>query len=108
MPPPSQPTPAPTRVPAAATPPHRVISYIDGFNLYFGLGSKGWRRYYWLNLHSLSSALLKPGQSLAQVKYFTSRVSSTPSDPDQHKWQNVFLEAIATLPGTSLFFGPTP
>ncbi len=27
----------------------RVIVYIDGFNLYFGLKSKGWRRYFWLN-----------------------------------------------------------
>ena len=27
----------------------RVISYIDGFNLYFGLRSKGWRRFYWLS-----------------------------------------------------------
>lgn len=25
----------------------RVIAYIDGFNLYFGLKSKGWKRYYW-------------------------------------------------------------
>ena len=28
----------------------RVIVYIDGFNLYFALRSKGWRKYYWLDL----------------------------------------------------------
>ena len=31
----------------------RVNAYIDGFNLYFGLKSKGWRRYYWLDLRAL-------------------------------------------------------
>lgn len=83
----------------------RVITYIDGFNLYFGMRSKHWRRYYWLDLHRFSAALLKPGQQLEHVKYFTSRVSSTPADPDQDKRQNVFLEATGTLPRTSLFFG---
>jgi hypothetical protein len=34
----------------------RVIAYIDGFNLYYGLKDKGWRRYYWLNLNSLSTS----------------------------------------------------
>lgn len=37
----------------------RVISYIDGFNLYFGLKQKGWRKYYWLDLAALSRSLLK-------------------------------------------------
>jgi len=32
----------------------RVIAYVDGFNLYFGLKSKGWRRYYWLNPRALA------------------------------------------------------
>ncbi|MCW8197075.1 NYN domain-containing protein [Verminephrobacter aporrectodeae subsp. tuberculatae] len=33
---------------------NRVITYIDGFNLYFGLRSKGWRRYYWLAMRRQS------------------------------------------------------
>ena len=45
----------------------RVIVYVDGFNLYFGLRSKGWRRHYWLNLVKLAGALLKPDQQLARV-----------------------------------------
>jgi hypothetical protein len=28
----------------------RVIAYIDGFNLYFGLRDSGYRRYYWLDI----------------------------------------------------------
>ena len=53
----------------------RVIVYIDGFNLYFGLKSKGWRRYFWLNPQKLIENLLKPGQKLVFTKYFTARVS---------------------------------
>jgi hypothetical protein len=38
----------------------RVIVYIDGFNLYFALRSKGWRKYYWLDLARLAQKLIKP------------------------------------------------
>ena len=83
----------------------RVIAYVDGFNLYFGLRSKGWRRFYWLNVHGMVRHLLRPGQQLEAVKYFTSRVSSSPRDPGQDKRQRVFLEALETLPQTSLYYG---
>ena len=35
----------------------RIIAYIDGFNLYFGLRAKGWKRYYWLNLRAMCENL---------------------------------------------------
>jgi hypothetical protein len=54
----------------------RVIAYIDGFNLYFGLKSKGWRRYYWLDPRALVLNLLKPTQQLVFTKYFTARITS--------------------------------
>ena len=80
----------------------RVIAYIDGFNLYYGLKSKGWRWAYWLNLPLLMAQFLKPGQNLVQTKYFTSIVS-TPSD--KHDRQAVFIEALKTLPDISFYFG---
>jgi len=83
---------------------NRVIAYIDGFNLYYGLKSKGWRRYYWLDLHKLALNLLKPHQQLAGVKYFTARISSPP-DPEKQRRQRTYLEAIATLPQTTIFYG---
>ena len=46
----------------------RVIAYIDGFNLHYGLKSKQWRRYYWLNLQVLALNLLKPYQQLELTK----------------------------------------
>lgn len=83
----------------------RVIAYIDGFNLYFGLKSKGWRRYYWLDPHALVLNLLKPRQRLVFTKYFTARISIRPNDPDKQKRQNTFLEAIGTLPETRIYYG---
>ncbi len=83
----------------------RVISYIDGFNLYFGLKSKGYRRYYWLNIQQLSRSLLKQYQTLSYTKYFTSRVSSNKQDPDKSKRQAAYIEAVETLHDCSIYFG---
>ncbi len=83
----------------------RVITYIDGFNLYYGMKSKGWQRFYWLNVAALSSRLLKPGQTLEAVKYFTAHVSSPAYDRDKSKRQCAYLDALATLPDVQMFFG---
>jgi len=83
----------------------RVMVYIDGFNLYYGMRSKRWQRYYWLNIQLLAQNLLKPGQSLVGTKYFTSRVSSTPRDPNKSTRQNRYLEALGTLEDVDIFFG---
>ncbi|MCY4604394.1 MAG: hypothetical protein OXE49_09200, partial [Gemmatimonadetes bacterium] len=47
----------------------RVIVYVDGFNLYYGLKSKDWQRYYWLDVRRLGENLLLPGQVLVAVRY---------------------------------------
>ena len=83
----------------------RVITYIDGFNLYFGMRSKGWRRYYWLDVRQLSLNILKPYQVLKAVRYFTSRISSSLSQPGQARRQNRYLEAIELLSDTTMYFG---
>jgi uncharacterized LabA/DUF88 family protein len=80
----------------------RVIAYIDGFNLYFGLKSKGWKRYYWLNIQAMAQKLLRKDQRLETTKYFTSRVSN---DQQKQKRQNDFIEAISTLHDVQLFYG---
>ena len=80
----------------------RVITYIDGFNLYFGLKSSRLQRYYWLDLQLLSKNLLKPYQQLTYTKYFTSRIANP---PDKRTRQNTYLEALATLPDFSTTYG---
>lgn len=80
----------------------RVIAYIDGYNLYYGLRAKGWKRFYWLNLVSLVRNLLKPGQTLVKVKYFTTLVSNP---MDKRKRQSTFIEALETLGDLEIFYG---
>lgn len=80
----------------------RIIVYIDGFNLYFGLKQKGWKKFYWLNVSKLAQSLLKPDQDLNKVKYFTSRVSSP---PDKVKRQGTYIEALETLKDVEIFYG---
>jgi hypothetical protein len=45
-------------VTAAVPASPRVIAYFDGFNLFFGLKSKGWKQFYWLDVHAVARALL--------------------------------------------------
>ncbi len=52
----------------------RVIAYIDGFNLYYGLRSKRWKWFYWLNIQEMAQRMLKQEQILASTKYFTTIV----------------------------------
>lgn len=80
-----------------------VIAYVDGFNLYFGLKSKGWRKYYWLDLWALAERFLKPGQALVEVVYCTSKIKN---DPGAIQRQLTFLDALqAYRPGVEVVFG---
>ena len=85
----------------------RVIAYIDGFNLYFGLKSKGWRRYYWLDVRVLAQQrLVKPHQQLVEVNYFTSLVSASPSGTRQAETPDTLpLGGFETLPDLRIFHG---
>ncbi len=93
----------------------RVITYIDGYNLYFGLREKihvldphgaqpnaHWKRYLWLDVVKLSESLLRPNQVLIRTKYFTSRIRG---NPQKEARQSVFLDAVSVLPNIKLYFG---
>jgi uncharacterized LabA/DUF88 family protein len=69
----------------------RVIVYIDGFNLYFGMREAGFDHCRWLNLKKLIENLLQPNQELKEIKYFTSRVSN---NPDKQKRQSIYIDAL--------------
>ena len=86
----------------------RVGVYIDGFNLYFGLKARQWKRYYWLNVVRLAENLLRPNQCLGFVKYFTARISGP---PEKRMRQEQYLDALATLQNLKILYGhymPTP
>ena len=59
--------------------------YVDGFNLYYGLKSKGWRRFYWLDVRELSEKLLRAGQRLVGVRYFTARITGNQQEKNVAK-----------------------
>ncbi len=83
----------------------RVISYIDGFNFYFGLKSKGWRKYYWLDLVGMSSSLLKHGQVLNHCHYFTARIRSAEGNSQDASRQSIWLDALDTLANQTTHYG---
>ena len=84
---------------------NRVVMYIDGFNLYYGMRSRGWRRYYWLDLVRLAERLLRPGQTLSGVRYFTARVIPDADSEHKARRQNIYLEALATLYDLDIHYG---
>ncbi|HLT63388.1 MAG TPA: NYN domain-containing protein [Pseudohongiella sp.] len=83
----------------------RVVSYIDGFNLYFGLKSKGWKRYYWLDLSALSESLLIPGQELQSTHYFTSRLTPTSVNWADKQRQDTYLDALQARNNVFIHYG---
>ena len=80
----------------------RVIAYVDGFNLYYGLRAKRWKKYYWLNIQKLVQQFIRPHQTLVATKYFTT-IIKYPNDRRQR--QQVFLEALKTLPDLQIYYG---
>ncbi|NTU49921.1 MAG: NYN domain-containing protein [Desulfobulbaceae bacterium] len=83
----------------------KVIAYVDGFNLYFGLRDKGWRKYYWLDLVKLVQSLLKPDQVYTEAHYFTSRIRVAGNNGSDTKRQSIYLDALATLPSLTTHEG---
>lgn len=79
----------------------RVIAYIDGFNLYFGMIDAGLVQCKWLNLIELVKSLLKSHQELVEVKYFTSRVSN---NPEKQKRQSTYIDALESV-GILVIYG---
>lgn len=84
----------------------RVHAYIDGFNFYY----RALRRrphLKWLNLRALAEALVDDADEVTMVRYFTARVSARAGDPDAPRRQQIYLNALKTLPeeGFKCHFG---
>jgi uncharacterized LabA/DUF88 family protein len=78
----------------------RVVVYIDGFNLYFGMTSSC-PDVKWLNVEALAQNLLKSHQKLIAVKYFTSLVSN---NPPKEKRQRDYISALKST-STQVIYG---
>jgi uncharacterized LabA/DUF88 family protein len=80
----------------------RVIFYIDGFNFYFGLKTKKWRKYYWLDMVALCSSFLRPHQELIEVNYFSAIPTNDTGRADR---QDLFFSANKLNPKFHLHLG---
>ena len=81
----------------------RTFVYVDGFNLYYG-ALKG-SAFKWLNIKELVATYLVPGTyNIARIKYFTARVSGA-SDPGAPQRQQIYLNALGTVPEVEVHFG---
>ena len=81
----------------------RVYVYVDGFNVYYR-ALKG-TSHKWLNLLKLSQRILDPGDTVEKVRYFTARVSARSGDPDAPRRQQIYLNALGTVPEVEFHYG---
>ncbi|GHU77216.1 hypothetical protein FACS189414_4150 [Bacteroidia bacterium] len=82
-------------------PKQKVIFYIDGFNFYFGLRDKNWRKYYWLDMVGFFSSFLRSHQELVEVHYFSAR----PTNKDKSNRQDILFLANKMNPQFILHLG---
>lgn len=71
----------------------QVIVYIDGFNLYHAIDAlrKPWLK--WLDVVALSNSLLRNGESLKAVKYFSAFATWMPVQFERHR---AYVDAIVS------------
>ncbi len=74
----------------------RVVTYIDGYNLYYGLKQAGLDSSRWLDLEAMSRSLLKPSQQLKQAAHGHLRI------PDNKIRANRLPDPVITPEGTVL------
>lgn len=82
----------------------RAITYIDGFNLYYGALKN--TPYKWLDLQAFAQSITPHRYTVECVRYFTARVSATPANPSIHIRQTAYLNALyAHCPKIDIHFG---
>lgn len=69
----------------------RVLTYLDGFNIYNGMIGKGWGRYRWLDYPAPMRRYMRGPQQLVGIKYFTAPMTH---QPDRYARQKLYLEAL--------------
>jgi uncharacterized LabA/DUF88 family protein len=81
----------------------RTIIYVDGFNLYFRLLHTR-PHLKWLNIKALAQNVLGAQHRIIGVRYYTARVSGR-TDPTAPARQQVYLDALGTIPEISVHLG---
>lgn len=71
----------------------RVSCYVDGFNLYHSIDSLNRPHLKWVDLWALSETMLREGETLQQVKYFSAFAKWLPDPYRRHRMYVAALEA---------------
>ena len=72
----------------------RVVTYVDGFNLYHALDDLKEPSLKWLDLWSLSASLVRPNEHLVGVKYFSAFATWLPGPFARHRQYVKALESV--------------
>ncbi|WKA26219.1 NYN domain-containing protein [Bradyrhizobium roseum] len=81
----------------------RTIIYVDGFNLYYRMLEQR-PDLKWLDIKQVAEKTLRPENQVIGVRYYTARVSGR-HDPQAPGRQQVYFDALSTIPEISLHMG---
>ena len=81
----------------------RTTVYIDGFNLYYRLLRER-PAIKWVNPLLLARRVVGPKNQITKVRYFTARVSGRLDSDAPHR-QQLYLDALGTIPELEIHFG---
>ncbi len=80
----------------------KIIVYIDGFNLYYGVRFLG-QFYKWLDIQALAKSFIKEKNYTIAVKYFTTKLNG--NNESTHR-QAIYLDAIDKhSPSVKIIYG---
>ena len=82
----------------------KTIAYIDGFNLYYGLLQRN-PSSKWLDPVAFVKGMLREDHDVVSVKFFTARIRPYPHDAQAIARQNIYLQALGTLPAVKVVEG---
>jgi uncharacterized LabA/DUF88 family protein len=64
---------------------NRYCFYIDGFNVYYSLNNRRFRKYKWLNYQKVAESIIKTDDIINKIFYFTTFVQWKPDSVTRHK-----------------------
>ena len=74
----------------------RVCCYFDGLNLYHAIAELNRPHFKWVDLTALARTMLRPGEQIASVKYFSAFATWLPGPYARHRQYVAALEATGT------------
>lgn len=79
----------------------RYCFYIDGFNVYYSLNTRRFQKYKWLDYRKVAEGVVKAGDKIAGIFYFTTLVEWKPDSVIRHKQ---YIKALRSV-GVDAVFG---